>query len=56
MEKILLVTSDQEKHQSLLLCLKLLFPECLIKAIPGKTINDSEELAKDLSSLTLIQY
>jgi hypothetical protein len=40
MEKIVVISSDQERSRNLLKWLELLFPECLIELLPGKDVND----------------
>ncbi len=42
MEKIIVITSDQERSRPLLKWLEILFPECLIESLPGKEVQDSD--------------
>jgi hypothetical protein len=47
MEKIVVISSDQERSRNLLKWLELLFPECLIESLPGKEMNDPVRFISD---------
>jgi len=42
LEKIIMITPNQEANQYLLPCLKLLFPECVIESSAVKVINNTD--------------
>lgn len=47
MEKIIMITPDQEANRYLLPCLRLLFPECFIESLNGKMVNKSDINSED---------
>jgi hypothetical protein len=47
LEKIIMITPDQEANRYLLPCLKLLFPECVIESLNGKMVHDSGIFRED---------
>jgi hypothetical protein len=47
LEKIIMITPNEKVNQSLLRCLELLFPECVIESWTGRAVNDSNILIHD---------